>query len=474
MKNNITDWGQLRFSIIGGLLARPPEPGKLGEEIKTLASRCYRHPREDKWVTFGASTIERWYYRALHTDDPVAALSRKIRSDCGETKAMGAQLQAALEHQYRSYPHWSYQLHADNLVALVKEKPELGDAPSYSTVRRRMKERGWRKKRQAKTAGQRQAAARLEQREVRSYEAEYVHSLWHLDFHTGSRRVVDAKGNYHSPKALCVLDDCSRLCCHIQWYLDETAESLIHGLSQAFQKRGLPRSLMTDNGSAMVARETRNGLAQLGIEHETTLPYSAYQNGKQEAFWGQLEGRMIAMLSAVQPLTLKFLNQTTQAWVEMEYNRSHHEEIRTSPLARLLQGPEVSRPGPESELLRLAFTTRETRKQRHSDGTVQIGGVRFEVPARFRHLDRLCVRFRSWDLSVAYLVDGRTGTSLASILPLDKIKNSGDRRRALPMVEQPPVPSGPMNPIPPLLREMLNEYAATGLPVAYLPKDEDQ
>jgi len=284
MKNNITDWGQLRFSIIGGLLARPPEPGKLGEEIKILASRCYRHPREDKWVTFGASTIERWYYRALHTDDPVAALSRKIRSDCGETKAMSAQLQAALEHQYRNYPHWSYQLHADNLVALVKEKPELGDAPSYSTVRRRMKERGWRKKRQAKTAGQRQAAARLEQREVRSYEAEYVHGLWHLDFHTGSRRVVDAKGNYHSPKALCVLDDCSRLCCHIQWYLDETAESLIHGLSQAFQKRGLPRSLMTDNGSAMLARETRNGLAQLGIEHETTLPYSAYQNGKQDSW----------------------------------------------------------------------------------------------------------------------------------------------------------------------------------------------
>ena len=54
MKNAITDWGQLRFSIIGGLLARPPEPGKLGEEIGILACCRYRHPREDKWVTFGA------------------------------------------------------------------------------------------------------------------------------------------------------------------------------------------------------------------------------------------------------------------------------------------------------------------------------------------------------------------------------------------------------------------------------------
>lgn len=35
-----------------------------------------------------------------------------------------------------------------------------------------------------------------------------------------------------------VIDDRSRLVCHLQWYLDETAESLIHGLSQAFMKRG--------------------------------------------------------------------------------------------------------------------------------------------------------------------------------------------------------------------------------------------
>ncbi|CCK82029.1 integrase, catalytic region [Desulfobacula toluolica Tol2] len=83
---------------------------------------------------------------------------------------------------------------------------------------------------------------------------------------------------------LFVLDDHSRLCCHIQWYLNETAEVLIHGLSQAFYKRGLPRSLMTDKGAAMIAHETCNGLIKLGINHETTLPYSSYQNGEQEAF----------------------------------------------------------------------------------------------------------------------------------------------------------------------------------------------
>ncbi len=472
MKKKITDWGQFRFSVIGGLLSRPPEKGKLGEAIRLLAGRCYRHPHKDAWVQFGASTIERWYYRALASTDPVEALSRRVRSDSGHSKALNAGLLTALTKQYGRYPHWSYKLHADNLVALVQEQPELGKAPSYSTVRRRMNERGWIKKRRPRTPGQQKAAARLEHREVRSYESAYVHGLWHLDFHSGSRRIVDANGVYHAAKAFCVLDDSSRLCCHIQWYLDETAESLIHGLTQAFHKRGLPRSLMTDNGAAMLAGETRNGLGQLGIEHETTLPYSPYQNGKQEAFWGQLEGRMLAMLAGVEPLTLAFLNQATQAWVEMEYNRSNHEEIKCSPLDRLLAGPDVSRPCPDSQKIRFAFTVCESRAQRQSDGTLQIKGVRFEIPSRFRHFSRLSVRYRSWDLSTASVVDQQTNRLLTELYPQDKVKNSNSVRRARqPLAPEPALPDPEGDPHPPLLRKLLREYAATGMPPAYIAKD---
>jgi transposase InsO family protein len=54
---------------------------------------------------------------------------------------------------------------------------------------------------------------------------------------------------------LCFIDDHSRLIFHLQWYLQETAEVLVHGLCQALQKRALPRALMTDNGAAMQAQE---------------------------------------------------------------------------------------------------------------------------------------------------------------------------------------------------------------------------
>jgi putative transposase len=472
----LNSWAQLRFSIVGGLLARPPKTGELRKRLEILASRNYQHPTKDSLVRFGTSTIERWYYKALKSCNPIEALGRKPRSDRGENKAMSSALLSELGRQYKMFSNWSYRLHADNLTALAEERPELGDPPSYSTVQRRMKERGWYRKNSPKnkTKGQRQAEERLEQREVRSYDASHVHGLWHLDFHKGRLRVADNQGEWHTPVAFCVLDDRSRLCCHIQWYLNETAEVLQHGLAQAFAKRGLPRSLMTDNGAAMLANETKNGLMGLSVQHDRTLPYSPYQNGKQEAFWGQLEGRLVSMLSRVDPLTLDFLNRATQAWVEIEYNRSRHEEINCTPVTCLLEGPDASRPSPDSEKVTFSFTLQETRAQRRSDGTLQIKGVRFEVPSRFRHYKRLHIRYRSWDLSRAWLIDERTNDLLADIYPQDKIKNSSGLRRSLaPLPDDTIHTDIDVDPHPPLLRKLLAEYAATGLPPAYIPKDNN-
>ncbi len=112
--------------MIGPLLSSPPEKGQLGRSIRLLADRRYQHPFKDEWIRFGASTIERWYYQALGSDDPVAALSRQVRSDAGSSKALSGRLLEELASQYNHYPHWSYQLHTDNLAAPVEEKPEPG------------------------------------------------------------------------------------------------------------------------------------------------------------------------------------------------------------------------------------------------------------------------------------------------------------------------------------------------------------
>jgi hypothetical protein len=209
--------------------------------------------------------------------------------------------------------------------------------------------------------------------------------------------------------------------------LAETAGVIAHGLSQAFQKRGLPRAALSDNGAAMTAAEIAEGLARLGILHYTTLPYSPYQNAKQEAFWGPVEGRLIAMLEHVPDLTLAFLNEATQAWVEHEYNRSLHSEIGTTPLARFLEGPAVTRPSPASDALRLAFTRRAVRTQKKSDGSVVIEGRRFEVPNGYRHLARIEVRYASWDLSAVHQWLQRLPNSGTMVFSTDDIPGAVPR-----------------------------------------------
>ncbi|MEK7370587.1 MAG: DDE-type integrase/transposase/recombinase [candidate division NC10 bacterium] len=471
-------WAHFRFAIVGPLLAAPPARGTLREQLARLAQTPWRHPITEAPVAFGVSTIERWYYAARRTaHDPVGVLRRRRRQDAGQQPSLSLALRQALRAQYRAHTSWSYQLHADNLAVLATETPTLGSMPSYATIRRFLKTQGLLPQRRLprrSTPGTEQAAARLEAREVRSFQAEYVHGLWHLDFHAGSRPVLTRPGVWVTPHLLGVLDDCSRVACHVQWYLAETAETLVHALAQAIQKRQLPRALLTDNGSAMVAAETTQGLADLGIVHETTLPYSPYQNAKQEVFWAQVEGRLVAMLEGCRELTLERLNEATQAWVEGEYHQTLHSELGTSPLRRYLAGPEVGRPSPSSDALRRAFRAKVPRQQRRSDGTVSLEGRRFEIPSRYRHLGRLWVRYARWDLSRVDLVDEHTGAILCALYPLDKIRNAeGQRRRLAPVAaaeaEALDPTSAPAAELAPLLRKLMADYAATGLPPAYLP-----
>jgi transposase InsO family protein len=461
-------WARFRFAIIGPLLAAPPERGYLRLALDALAAQTFAHPITGAPVRFGRSTIERWYYAAVRAPrDPVAQLRRKLRKDAGQQPSLSAAHRDALRALHAEHPRWSAKLHADNLAAIARANPALGPVPSDSSVRRYMHAQGLVRDRRPSAS-----AIPRSPRDVRSYEITHVHGLWHADFHHGSRRVLEADGRWHTPILLGAIDDASRIVTHLQWYLDETAQSFVHGLMQGFQKWGLPRALLTDNGSAMLAEETRAGLLRLGIVHETTLPYSPHQNAKQEIFWSQVEGRLVAMLEGVPELTLGLLNDATQAWLSGEYHKAVHRELCESPIDRLRRGPDVGRECPDSETLRRTFRASTQRSVRNSDATVSISGRRFEIPTRYRTLRRVHLRYARWDLTSADLVDPHTDTILCSIYPLDKARNADRARSAMPAVPQAreaTLTAEPSTGIAPLLRELLAEHAATGRPPAYVP-----
>lgn len=469
-------WARLRFAIIGPLLAAPPEPGALQEALQRLAAQRWSHPVTGEAMQFGVSTIERWFYAARQArTDPVEALRRAVRKDAGAQRSLGAPLREALHAQYHQHRSWTAQLHYDNLAVRAGEDSTLGRLPSYASVRRYLKAHGL--FRQARkpvrhTAGTDAAAERLAHYEVRSYESAYTNALWHADYHHGKHPVLTRAGQWQLPVMLGVIEDRARVACHLQWYLEETAETFVHGLSQALQKRALPRALMTDNGGPMTAAEVRAGLHTLGIVHETTLPYSPYQNAKQERFWATVETRLMAMLEGCSQLTLEVLNQATQAWVEIEYNRARHSELGCAPWERYRDGTDVGRDSPGSEALRHAFRAEVSRRQRRSDGTFTLDGQRFEVPSRYHHLELLTLRYARWDLSAVDLIDPRTGARVCALYPLDKTAHAdGQRRARAPLVgtRQPTPATPPSDPMAPLLRKLMADYAATGLPPAYLP-----
>ena len=334
-------WARLRFAIIGPLLAAPPVVGELHEALTLLAAKTWRHPFTGLDVRFGVSTIERWLYAAKRAADPVRALRNQVRRDIGRFPSLSVEAVAALSTQYQHHPGWTAQLHHDNLRVTLRAAGLL--YPSYPSVRRYLKAQGLVRRRPPKRSSDGAIAARdrLEQREVRSYEVEHVLQLLHLDFHHGSRKVLTRSGAYVKPLLVGFIDDRSRFLAHAQWYTSEGSRELVHGLCQALQKVGLPRSLMTDNGSAMISGEFTAGLHRLSILHLPTLPYSPHVNGKQEHLWGRIEGRLLAMLEGEATLTLEQLNLATQAWITQEYHRTVHSELGETPMQRFLAGPNV-------------------------------------------------------------------------------------------------------------------------------------
>jgi hypothetical protein len=114
-----------------------------------------------------------------------------------------------------------------------------------------------------------------------------------------------------------------------------------------------------------------------------------------------------------------------------------------------------------------SFRIEIARRQRRSDGTVSLAGARFEIPSRYRHLEQVNLRYARWDLSRVDLVDARTGTVLCPVKPLDKSANATGQRRSLSPAAVDLSPVVPKS-MPALMTQLLADYAATGVPPAYL------
>jgi transposase InsO family protein len=448
---------EVRLSVIGDLLNSPLEKGELQARIKILSVKIWKDPRTGRPRKYGYATIERWYYKAKKHKNPYDALMLKKRSDDGSIGIFDLEMIQYLEQQYVSHPRWTVKLHYDNFKIWGKKKYE--EVPCYGSLLRLFNKRGWDRSRLVPV------------REKKSFESSFPGELWHLDFHHARRTVLLSNGLRVVPICLAIMDDCTRVCCHAQWFIHETTKILTHGVMQALLKRGLPRNLMSDNGSAMISAEFTQGLKRLSINHHFTLPYSPYQNGKQESFWGTLEGRLMALVENEKDLSLERLNQLTLMWVEQEYNNTEHSQIKQTPLNKWLNGEKVLRPSPAIEVLRQKFRREVIRSVRRTDATFSLENIRFEIiPQIYKTLRKVTLHYAEWDLTKVDIVDPKNEIILTPVYPIDLTFNANRKRKVIAEYESTEKTNEPA----PLLQKMEHEFKNIGNPASYIPLEEEE
>lgn len=430
-------WAYFRHSVVAPLLSSPPGRGELQRELAILAGKTWKHPISEEETIFKFSTIEGWYYQIRREKiDPISALARKERLDKGSRRIISSETAVLIKKQYAEYPWWTVQLHAKNIASELLAKDCKSLAPSYSSVLRYMKAENLRKRPRPKqnNKGELDIFYGSELKETSCFEVKNVNEIWSLDFHHGGIKILDSSGGWRQPLVVAIIDHCSRLVCHAEWFFNEKTPDLVSAVSIAIMKRGRPRKILSDNGSAMRANEFTEGLKRLGIEPVKIKPRTPKENGKSEAHWNSLEGQLVAMLIGHRGLTIKHLNDMTQAWYEMEYNRSVHREIKSTPLDRFVSEKNVGLNPCDKECLDKAFRIDETRRLRKSDGSIRILDVLFRIPQQYWCLPKIQIRYARWDLSLVHLIDYATGQELARIYPVDKIQNSNRKRRTLDSV----------------------------------------
>ncbi|MGH8996447.1 MAG: integrase core domain-containing protein, partial [Acidimicrobiales bacterium] len=120
-------------------------------------------------------------------------------------------------------------------------------------------------------------------------------------------------------------------------------------------------------------------LAVLGVKVVHSRPGQPASRGKVERFFGTVRTQFLVELEARGGAgDLAELNELFGAWLEGVYHRTRHSETGETPLARVMRGRTLRRPGPE--VLHEAFLWAHTRVA-DKTAAVHLFGNAYEIDA---------------------------------------------------------------------------------------------
>ena len=124
-----------------------------------------------------------------------------------------------------------------------------------------------------------------------------------------------------------LLDDCSRVVPHAQYYDSEKLYWFLDCFRQGLAQRGFPDKLYTDQGKIFTSYHLQVVCANLGVRLCHAKPYAAWSKGKQERWFSTLQMDFEARLIIDPVHTLEELNARLWRWIETEYHQRPHSAL---------------------------------------------------------------------------------------------------------------------------------------------------
>ena len=351
-----------RFGVIGDLVHLPPGTKGLYERLREKADIDYRIPGSLR-VRVAPETIRHWLkaYRKGGLD----ALWPKVRADQGQSRALPqtvSDLLLAIKDEKREL---SVQL-------VIKEALATGKVPeglplAASTVHRLLARAGlMAKEPDAPTS-----------KDHRRFTFEKAGDLWMSDVMHGP--AVAVAGKRRKAYLIAFIDDATRVVPYAAFALSENTAAFLPVLKEAVLRRGAPRRLFVDNGSAFRSHQLALVCAKLGITLIHARAYHAQAKGKIERWFRTVRLQLLPRLMPCDLADLDALNRRLWAWVEGEYHRSPHKGLDgATPLDRwAARADEVRYLGEDIDDLFLDEAKRKVARDR----TVSLDGVVYEVDA---------------------------------------------------------------------------------------------
>lgn len=355
-----------RYGLIADLTHLEVGAKGLYKLLEEKSAKDYSIPGSSR-TRVAEETLRTWLrrYRRLGFE----ALKPKPRSDTGTSRALPQSVKDLLVSLKESNADLSVQLVISEALASKKVPAEVTLAPT--TVHRLLTRAGL--MRGDTTAGV--------PSDRRRFAFEKAGEMWMSDVMHGPSVMVAGRQR-RKTYLIAFLDDATRVVPHAAFALSENTAAFLSALKQAVMRRGVPKRLFVDNGSAYRSHHLSLVCAKLGITLIHARPYQPQSKGKQERWFRTVRMQLLTRLTDADTASLEALNQKLWGYVEGEYHQAPHRGLgdEETPLDRWAKcADEVKYIDGKVDFEDLFLA--EARRKVAKDRTVSLNGLAFEVDA---------------------------------------------------------------------------------------------